>query len=95
VLALIEKIVFIVMAAAAGGLTAWGFINIYRIIRRGRAAPKYQNLVPQAIKAFLEVGLQKPISDSLTPLSWDSFGDWLELERRQASAKGGKAVEGG
>src|SRR3990172_8603816 len=52
------------MAAALGGLTAWGFFNIYRIVRRGRPAPKFSNLIPQAIKAFLEVGLQIPIFKS-------------------------------
>ena len=60
----IEKTVFILMAAAFGGLTAWGFFNIYRIVRRGRPAPKFTNLIPQAIKAFLEVGLQIPIYKS-------------------------------
>jgi len=64
VLSDIEKIIFSLMAAALGGLTAWGFFNIYRIVRRGRPAPKFSNLIPQAIKAFLEVGLQIPIFKS-------------------------------
>src|SRR3972149_1809363 len=63
-LTLIEKIIFILMIAAFGVITAWGFFNIYRVIRRGRPAPKLTNLIPQAVKAFLEVGLQIPIFKS-------------------------------
>src|SRR3989338_9786773 len=49
------------MLAIFGGLTAWGFFNIFRIVRRGRPAPKLRNLISQTIKALLEVGLQTPI----------------------------------
>ena len=34
----IEKITFLLMLAVFGGVTAWGFYNIYRIVRRGRPA---------------------------------------------------------
>ncbi len=66
-----EKITFILLALAFGGLTAWGFFNIYRIVRRGRHSPipNFPSLIPQAIKAFLEVGLQKPIYKSRPILS--------------------------
>ena len=60
----IEKVVFIVMVVAFGGLTAWGFYNIFRIVRRGRPTVPISNLIPQAIKALLEVGLQTPIYKS-------------------------------
>lgn len=70
-LALPEKIIFLVMLAAFGGLTAWGFFNIYRIVRRGRQSPisNLQSLLPQAAKAFLDVGLQIPIYKSRPILS--------------------------
>ncbi len=70
-LTFIEKIIFILMAAGFGGWTAWGFYNIYRIVRRGRHSPipNFPSLIPQAIKAFLEVGLQKPIYKSRPILS--------------------------
>ncbi|MBI3242568.1 MAG: (Fe-S)-binding protein [Chloroflexi bacterium] len=70
-LTLVEKIIFFLMAAVFGGFTAWGFYNIYRIVRRGRPisnspreASNLQSFIPQAIKALLEVGLQKPIYKS-------------------------------
>ncbi len=59
-----ERIIFVLMVAVFGGITAWGFYNIYRIIRRGRPAPQLTNLIPRTIKALLEVGLQKPIYQS-------------------------------
>ena len=59
-----ERILFVLMVAVSGGITAWGFHNIYRIIRRGRSAPKLTNLIPRTITALLEVGLQKPIYKS-------------------------------
>ncbi|MBM2848135.1 MAG: Heterodisulfide reductase, partial [Anaerolineales bacterium] len=63
-LTLIEKIIFILMIAVFGVITAWGFFNIYRVIRRGRPAPKLTHLIPQTVTALLEVGLQKPIYKS-------------------------------
>jgi Fe-S oxidoreductase len=65
-LSLTEKIIFFLMVAVFGGLTGWGFYNIYRILRRGRPAPipNLQVLIPQAAKTLLEVGLQKPIYKS-------------------------------
>lgn len=68
-LTLIEKIIFFIMVAGFGGLTAWGFFNIYRIIRRGRpiSPSPISNLstfIPHAIKTLLEIGLQKPIYKS-------------------------------
>ncbi|MEK7325908.1 MAG: (Fe-S)-binding protein, partial [Chloroflexota bacterium] len=74
-----EQIIFVTLALAFGGLTAWGFFNIYRIVRRGRPISNFpiptlqfsnlqfsnlKSLLPQAIKALLEVGLQKPIYKS-------------------------------
>ena len=68
-LTLTEKIIFFLMAAVFGGFTAWGFFNIYRIVRRGRPISNspisnLRSFIPQAIKALLEVGLQKPIYKS-------------------------------
>jgi len=75
-LTLLEKTIFILLVLAFGGFTAWGFFNIYRIIRRGRPisnspisnspreASNLQSFIPQAIKALLEVGLQIPIYKS-------------------------------
>ncbi len=60
-LTLTEKAIFILMAAVFGGLTTWGFATIYRAVRRGRPAPKFSKLVPQAARALLDVGLQKPM----------------------------------
>ena len=34
----LEKIIFLLMLAIFGGVTTWGFYNIYRIVRRGRPA---------------------------------------------------------
>jgi Fe-S oxidoreductase len=69
VLTPVEKIIFFLMAAVFGGFTAWGFFNIYRIIRRGRPISNspisnLQSFIPQAIKALLEIGLQIPIFKS-------------------------------
>ena len=68
-LTLTEKIIFILMIAVFGVWTAWGFFNIFRIVRRGRPTFKspisnLSKLIPQSIKAFLEVGLQIPILKS-------------------------------
>lgn len=68
-LTLVEKLIFFLMAAVFGGFTAWGFFNIYRIIRRGRPISNSlisnpRSLIPQSIKALLEIGLQKPIYKS-------------------------------
>ena len=63
-LTIAEKIAFVLMAVLFGGWTAWGFFNIYRIVRRGRAAPKLNNIIPQTIKALLDVGLQTPLFKS-------------------------------
>jgi Fe-S oxidoreductase len=68
-LTLPEKIIFLLMAAGFGGLTAWGFFNIYRIVRRGRPISNspfsnLKSLLLQASKALLEIGLQKPIYKS-------------------------------
>ncbi|MBI3764803.1 MAG: (Fe-S)-binding protein [Chloroflexi bacterium] len=63
-LALTERTIFVLMVAVFGSITLWGFFNMYRIVRRGRAASKFQNLIPQAVKAFLEVGLQTPVYKS-------------------------------
>ncbi len=62
----IEKIIFILMVVIFGGLTAWGFYNIYRIVRRGRNAPlpPLATLVPHALQVLLEVGLQKTLRRS-------------------------------
>ncbi|MBI5292654.1 MAG: (Fe-S)-binding protein [Chloroflexi bacterium] len=59
-----EKLIFILMVAVFGGLTAWGFYQIYRIIRRGRPAARFTHVIPQTVKALLEVGLQKPMYKS-------------------------------
>jgi Fe-S oxidoreductase len=74
VLTPIEKTIFLVMAAVFGSITLWGAFNIYRVIRRGRPAPKslISNLslfIPQAIKVLLDVGLQKTIYKSRPILS--------------------------
>lgn len=68
-LTLVEKIVFFLMVAGFGGLTAWGFYNIYRIVRRGRPISDsplsdLRSLIPKATKTLLEIGLQKPIYKS-------------------------------
>lgn len=73
-LTLIEKIIFFFMIAIFGGWTAWGFFNIYRIIRRGRSIAQspisnLKTFIPQAIKVLLEVGLQKTIFRSRPILS--------------------------
>ncbi|MBM4425180.1 MAG: (Fe-S)-binding protein [Chloroflexi bacterium] len=62
----IEKTIFFLMVAVFGGLTAWGFFNIYRIVRRGRNSPilPFSALVPQAIRILLDVGLQKTLRRS-------------------------------
>ncbi len=57
----IEQIIFIIMLLSLGGLTAYLFYAIYKIIRSGRAAPPLFNLVPEFIKAFVDVLLQKPM----------------------------------
>ncbi len=68
-LTITEKIIFFLMVAVFGAWTAWGFFNIFRIVRRGR--PTFQSpisnlpkLIPQSIKALLDVGLQIPILKS-------------------------------
>ena len=68
-LTLPEKITFFLMIAVFGGWTAWGFFNIFRIVRRGRATfqspiSNLAKLIPQSIRALLEVGLQIPILKS-------------------------------
>ncbi len=64
----IEKIIFLLMLAIFGGVTAWGFYNIYRIVRRGRPAQSpisnLKSFIPWAVKVLLEIGLQKPIYKS-------------------------------
>lgn len=55
------------MLAVFGGLTGWGFYNIYRIVRRGRPISQFsslQSLLPQTVKTLFEIGLQKPIYKS-------------------------------
>jgi len=69
VLTFVEKIIFFLMIAVFGGWTAWGFFNIFRIVRRGRATfqspiSNLAKLIPQSIRALLEVGLQIPILKS-------------------------------
>ncbi len=61
-----EKIIFFLMLAIFGGLAAWGFFNIYRIVRRGRNSPilPFSILVPQAIKILLDIGLQTTLRRS-------------------------------
>lgn len=73
-LTLAEKIIFFLLVAVFGGLTSWGFFNIYRVVRRGRPISpsplsNLRALIPQAIKVLLEVGLQKPIYKSRPILS--------------------------
>jgi len=63
-LTLTEKTIFLLVLAAFGGLTVWGFYHIYRIVRRGRPAPKLHNLVPIAIRTLVEVGLQTTLRRS-------------------------------
>ncbi|MCC7360653.1 MAG: (Fe-S)-binding protein [Anaerolineales bacterium] len=57
-----EKIAFILLVAAFGALTAWGFYNLFRAVRRGRpAGPLGPGLLPRAARALLAVGLQLPL----------------------------------
>jgi len=56
-----EQIIFIFMLLGVGGLTAYLFYSIYKIISSGRAAPPLSNLVPKFITAFVDVLLQKPM----------------------------------
>lgn len=64
-----ERIVFVLMALSLGGLTAIGFYGIFNIIRRGRAAPRRQNVIPRLLRAFIDVLLQRPIFRSRPVLS--------------------------
>ena len=56
-----ELIAFLLLLVASTTITAVGFFNIYRIIRRGRAAPPRQNLIRSFVTALLRVGLQQTI----------------------------------
>ncbi|MCP4358014.1 MAG: 4Fe-4S dicluster domain-containing protein, partial [Chloroflexi bacterium] len=56
-----EQFIFLILVLAFGGLTVYGFYGIYNIVRNGRAAPPLKNLLPQFIKAFIDVGLQRTI----------------------------------
>ena len=57
----LERIIFILMALGLGGLTSYLFFGIYKIVRRGQAAPKRKDLVRRFVVALLDVGLQKTI----------------------------------
>ncbi len=67
-LTLAERIIFLLMLVGFGGFTAWGFFNLYRIVRRGRPAQSpisdLRSFIPRAIRVLLEIGLQKPIYKS-------------------------------
>jgi Fe-S oxidoreductase len=57
-----EKIAFVVLVAVFGALTAWGFFNMFRVLRRGRpAGPLPPGWLPRAGRALLEIGLQLPM----------------------------------
>ncbi len=56
-----ELIAFLLLLVTSTTITAIGFFNIYRIIRRGRAAPPRRNLIRSFVTAFLRVGLQQTI----------------------------------
>lgn len=57
----LERTLFILMALGLGGLTAYLFFGIYKIVRRGQPAPKRKDLVRWFAVALLDVGLQKTI----------------------------------
>ncbi|HLF89057.1 MAG TPA: hypothetical protein VI451_08945, partial [Anaerolineales bacterium] len=56
-----ELILFILMLLGLGGLTAYFFFGIYKIVRSGTPAPARKDLVKRFATALLDVGLQKPI----------------------------------
>ncbi len=65
----IERVLFILMALALGGLAGAGFYGIYRIVRSGRSAPPRQNVLSNLIRAAIDVLLQKPMFRSRPVLS--------------------------
>jgi Fe-S oxidoreductase len=57
-----ERIAFIVLVAVFGLFAAWGFYNLFRVVRRGRpAGPLKPGWLPRAVRALLEIGLQLPM----------------------------------
>lgn len=56
-----ERLIFLILVIIFGGLAAYGFYGIFRIVRNGRIAPPLKNLTPKFIKAFIDIGLQKTI----------------------------------
>lgn len=56
-----ERIAFLLLALVCIGLAARGFGRIVAIVRRGRPAERVDHLVGRFVKAFIDVGLQRPI----------------------------------
>ncbi len=60
-LTLPERIAFVLLALVCGGLAFQGFRRIFRIVARGRPAERTDGLAGRFVKAFVDIGLQKPI----------------------------------
>jgi len=57
----VERILFLILVLICGTLAFQGFRRIFKIVRSGRPAQRTDRLVGRFLKAFWEVGLQKPI----------------------------------
>jgi Fe-S oxidoreductase len=61
VLTLLEKLLFILLALVCGYLAVVGFYRVLAVIRRGRGAPRWDNLPQRVVSALVRVGLQQTI----------------------------------
>lgn len=57
----IERVLFIVLVAVLGGLTAVGFWGIYKIVRSGRPGLPLKDVPRHMLMAVIDVGLQRTI----------------------------------
>ncbi len=64
-----EIIAFSLLVIVSTTLTIYGFLGIYSIIRRGRAAPRLRNLFPRVVVTLIQVGLQQTVVRSRPILS--------------------------
>ena len=56
-----ERLAFILLVVVSGGLAAQGFLNIVRVVRRGRSAERTDHLVRRFTSALIDIALQRPI----------------------------------
>src|SRR3989304_1496882 len=64
-----EIIAFSLLVIVSTTLTISGFLGIYSIIRRGRAASRLRNLFPRFAVTLIQVGLQQTVVRSRPILS--------------------------